>query len=79
MREQVRLIEKSVVTKEPRFMSRVIRGLVNTRRKMSPRLLRLLLNGYLTQSEAVHHRDELLEFLSEVCPITSSNCIHLLL
>ncbi|KAH9514326.1 26S proteasome non-ATPase regulatory subunit 3 [Bulinus truncatus] len=64
IREHVRHIEKAVSTKEPRFMSRVIRALVSVRRKLNPRILRSLMKGYFTAPN-VSNKEELLPFLSD--------------
>ena len=40
IREQIRLIEKGVHTKESRFILRVLRSLPNTRRKLNNSILR---------------------------------------
>ncbi|KAK7483015.1 hypothetical protein BaRGS_00025792 [Batillaria attramentaria] len=63
VRDHTRHIEKSVNTKEPRFMSRVMRSLVTTRRKLTPRVLRRLITAYFTSQGA--QRRELLQFLPE--------------
>ena len=76
IREQIRHIEKAVSTKEPRFMSRVMRSLVNTRRKLSPRVLRRLITGYLTVPEAAQRKEDLLQFLTEVLT-TIYNILHI--
>lgn len=65
IRENIRHIEKAVSTKEPRFMSRVMRALVNTRRKLSPNILRRLLNAYLVLPENAQCKEELVQFLLE--------------
>lgn len=44
LRDNVRQIEKAVVSKEPRFILRVLRSLPNTRRKMNAGVLRSLIN-----------------------------------
>uniref|UniRef100_A0A0B7AF39 26S proteasome regulatory subunit RPN3 n=1 Tax=Arion vulgaris TaxID=1028688 RepID=A0A0B7AF39_9EUPU len=64
IREHVRHIEKAVSTKEPRFMSRVIRSLVTVRRKLNPQILRSLMKGYFTAPN-VSNREELLPFLAD--------------
>ncbi|CAG5115490.1 unnamed protein product [Candidula unifasciata] len=64
IREHVRHIEKAVSTKEPRFMSRVIRALVNVRRKLNPRVLCSLMKGYFTAPNVLN-REELLPFLAD--------------
>lgn len=44
IRDHVRQIEKAVVSKEPRFILRVLRSLPNTRRKINAVVLRSLIN-----------------------------------
>jgi 26S proteasome regulatory subunit N3 len=66
IREHIRHIEKAINTKEPRFMSRVMRALVNTRRKISPLILRRLLNAYLTAADSASSKEELLQYLVDV-------------
>ncbi|XP_041371471.1 26S proteasome non-ATPase regulatory subunit 3-like [Gigantopelta aegis] len=62
IREHVRQIEKAVSTKEPRFMSRALRGLVTIRRKLSVKILRKLIQGYFT-GQAQASKDELFMYL----------------
>ena len=57
-------------------MSRVMRSLVNTRRKLSPRVLRRLITGYLTVPEAAQRKEDLLQFLTEVLT-TIYNILHI--
>ena len=64
IREHVRLIEKSVVSKEPRFMLRVLRCLATTRQKLNAVVLRRLVLGFYTHSNK--ERDALLQFIEEV-------------
>lgn len=64
IKEYVRQIEKSVSSKEPRYMSRVMRSLVNVRRRLNQTILRKLFQGYLG-TQAVQ-RDELIAFLDQV-------------
>jgi len=64
IKEQVRHIEKAVATKEPRFMSRVVRALVSIRRKLTPRVLRSLLKGYFMSSNT-SCKEELMPFLTD--------------
>jgi len=63
LREQARQIEKTVLTKEPRFTLRVLRSLPNTRRKLNPTVLRGLINSLYASAHA--ERDALLEFVEE--------------
>lgn len=42
LREHVKLIDKAVSSKEPRFILRVLRSLPNTRRKLNSNVLRAL-------------------------------------
>lgn len=64
IKEYVRQIEKSVLSKEPRYMSRVMRSLVNVRRRLNQTILRKLFQGYMI-TQAVQ-RDELIAFLDQV-------------
>ncbi|XP_075214832.1 regulatory particle non-ATPase 3 [Lycorma delicatula] len=63
IREHTRQIEKAVQTKEPRFILRVLRCLPNTRRKLNPVVLRGIISGFYTHSNA--ERDALLEYVDE--------------
>ncbi|KAL5011013.1 hypothetical protein ScPMuIL_013318 [Solemya velum] len=63
VREHIRYIEKAVATKEPRYMFRVIRGLVSIRRKLNQNVLHKLLHGYMNVQAA--QRDVLTAFLEQ--------------
>lgn len=63
IREHTRQIEKAIQTKEPRFILRVLRALPNTRRKLNPKVLRSIVNGFYTHSST--ERDALLSFVEE--------------
>ncbi|XP_064616098.1 LOW QUALITY PROTEIN: 26S proteasome non-ATPase regulatory subunit 3-like [Liolophura sinensis] len=65
IKEQVKHLEKSVSTKEPRFMSRVVRGLVPVRRRLNHTVLRKLLYGYMSSQVQTPQREELSAFLPE--------------
>ena len=67
IREYIKYIEKSVATKEPRYMLRVARGLNGIRNRINPTVLRRLLQGYIQAQVQVAVKDELLAFLDEVC------------
>ncbi|XP_023213164.1 26S proteasome non-ATPase regulatory subunit 3-like [Centruroides sculpturatus] len=62
IKEHARHIEKAVLSKEPRFILRVLRVLVSTRKRLNPRVLKTLVNGFYTQSSA--QREALLSFIS---------------
>jgi len=50
VKEQLRYIEKTVSSKEPRFMTRAVRAVAQIRKKINSRVLRkLLLNVYVSQ------------------------------
>jgi len=51
IREHCKLIKKSVESKEPRFVLRVLRSLPATRKKLNPLVLRTLIKGFFTYSE----------------------------
>lgn len=61
IREHARQIEKAVASKENRFISRVLRGLPNTRRKLNGAVLR----GLISQVYPLAERDSLLAFVEE--------------
>ena len=54
IREHLRQVEKSVITKEPRFVFRVLRSLPNTRRRLNPVVLRRIIN----HSYGVAHKEK---------------------
>uniref|UniRef100_A0A6M2DF19 Probable 26S proteasome non-ATPase regulatory subunit 3 n=1 Tax=Xenopsylla cheopis TaxID=163159 RepID=A0A6M2DF19_XENCH len=63
IREHARQIDKAVVSKEPRYLLRVLRSLPNTRKKLNPLVLRTLATQlYPPGSE----RDAILNFVDEV-------------
>jgi len=64
LKEQVKHVEKAVNTKEPRFMSRALRGLVPLRRKLNTNVLRKAIQGYYPAVSLP--KDGLLEFLDEM-------------
>lgn len=61
IREQLKQIEKSVLTKEPRFIFRVLRSLPNTRRRLNPIVLRRII--HLSFANAPKERDNLLNIV----------------
>ncbi|XP_013773672.2 26S proteasome non-ATPase regulatory subunit 3-like [Limulus polyphemus] len=63
LKEHARHIEKSVSSKEPRFIFRVLRALVTTRKKLNSKVLRKIICGFYTHS--VEQRDSLLTFVDE--------------
>ncbi|KAK9510212.1 hypothetical protein O3M35_005045 [Rhynocoris fuscipes] len=71
IREHIRQIEKAVQSKEPRFILRVLRSLPNTRRKLTPVVLRGIIAGFYTHSAA--ERDALMVFIEEPMEIEGSN------
>jgi len=66
VKEFVKNIEKAVSTKEPRFMSRVARGINSIRHRLNSNILRRLLQGYIQAQSQIGVRDDLLSFLEEV-------------
>lgn len=63
IKEQGRHIEKYVLSKEPRFMLRVLRSLVSTRHKLNGKVLRKIITGFYTHSAS--QKDVLLSFVDE--------------
>jgi PREDICTED: similar to PSMD3 len=70
IREHAKYIEKFVAIKEPRFMLRVMRSLVSTRKKLNNKVLRKLINGFYTNSAI--QRDALLAFLEEAMDVDTN-------
>ncbi|XP_052806854.1 26S proteasome non-ATPase regulatory subunit 3-like [Mya arenaria] len=65
IRDYIKNIEKSVATKEPRFMLRVSRGINSVRHRLNNNILRKLLQAYLQAQTQLPVRDELLLYLDE--------------
>jgi 26S proteasome regulatory subunit N3 len=61
IREHAKLIEKSMLSKEPRFLNRALRSLLSLRKKLNPEVLKLAINA-CCQSE-YQGRKELLSFV----------------
>lgn len=61
IRENCRLIERSILTKEQRFVMRVLRNLFVLRKQVTPLLLRRVVVGYYTHS--TESKDQLLGFV----------------
>ena len=62
IRENAKHIEKYVLSKEPRFMLRVLRSLVSTRKKLNFKVLRKVITGFYTSGP---QRDALLAYVDE--------------
>jgi len=65
IRQHIKHIEKAVLTKEPRFMSRALRALVTLRKKLNSVVLRKAIFGYFPASSSAKP-NSLLDFLEEV-------------
>ncbi|XP_018645142.1 26S proteasome regulatory subunit S3, putative [Schistosoma mansoni] len=63
IRDQIRYIEKSVMTKEIYYMTRVVRGLSGIRRRLNCNVLRGLMQGYFPNPSP--QKTYFLEFLPE--------------
>jgi len=63
IKEHARHIEKGATTKEPRFVLRVLRTLMSTRKKLNGNVLRRVIHGFYTQS--AKERESLLSFIEE--------------
>ena len=63
IREQMKLVEKGVAQKEPRFINRAIRNLHSLRRKTNDTVLRAVVMAYYPPGSV--ERDMLLEYLEE--------------
>ncbi|MCL4134321.1 UNVERIFIED_CONTAM: hypothetical protein GTU68_029957, partial [Idotea baltica] len=65
LKDQVRLVERSVTTKESRFVLRVLRSLPSTRRKLTPTVLRKIINMYYSRPENKTDKETILQFIEE--------------
>jgi 26S proteasome regulatory subunit N3 len=63
LKEQARQIEKSVSSKEPRFVLRVLRSLATTRKRLNAKVMRKVINGFYTHSS--NQKESLLAFIDE--------------
>ncbi|CAG2176613.1 unnamed protein product, partial [Oppiella nova] len=63
LKDQARQIEKSVSSKESRFVLRVLRSLATTRKKLNAKVMRKIINGFYTHS--VNQKESLLVFIDE--------------
>ena len=63
IKEHAKHIEKYVSTKETRFMLRVLRTLVSTRKKLNHKVLRKIITGFYTNSQSA--KETLLPFVDE--------------
>jgi len=72
IREHCKLIRKSVETKEPRFILRVLRALPITRRKLTPVVLRTILKTFFTAEADKETKEFLLKFVPEGPELDSS-------
>lgn len=68
-KEHVKHIEKAISSKEKNYMSRVVRALTSSRRKLNHNVLRKLITGYIPNSNP--NRESLLKFLEE--PMDTEN------
>jgi len=64
IKDHAKHIEKYVVTKEARFMVRILRALVSTRKRLNFRVLRKVISGFHSNS-APAVKDALLAFIDE--------------
>ncbi|CAN7981382.1 26S proteasome non-ATPase regulatory subunit 3 [Ixodes scapularis] len=63
IKEHARHIEKAVNSKEPRFILRILRALMPTRKRLNAKVMRKIVSGFYTHSN--QSRDALLAFLDE--------------
>ncbi|XP_066949823.1 probable 26S proteasome non-ATPase regulatory subunit 3 [Macrobrachium rosenbergii] len=66
LKEHIRLVERSIVSKEPRFVLRVLRALPATRRKLTPNVLRRLIALYFNRPENKQEKENILQYVEEL-------------
>jgi 26S proteasome regulatory subunit N3 len=67
IREHCKLIKRSVETKEPRFVLRVLRSLPATRKKTNAIVLRTIVKGFFTCNE--QEKEKLLEYVENAAEL----------
>lgn len=72
LKEQIRLVERSIVSKEPRFVLRVLRAIPATRRKLTATVLRRIIGHYYNRPENKQDKDAILNFVEEPMDTDSS-------
>ncbi|CAH8542510.1 unnamed protein product [Heterobilharzia americana] len=72
IRDQIRYIEKAVITKELYFMTRVVRGLSSIRRRLNCNVLRGLVQGYFPNPspQKTYFLELLPEAMDTDCPMS---------
>ncbi|KAL7637683.1 UNVERIFIED_CONTAM: hypothetical protein RMT77_011292 [Armadillidium vulgare] len=65
LKDQIRLVERSVTTKESRFVLRVLRSLPSTRKKLTANILRKIINMYYSRPENKQDKEQILQFIEE--------------
>jgi len=63
LKEQIRLVERSLVSKEPRFLLRVLRAIPSTRRKLTAPLLHTLILAFYHKAENKSEKEALVQFV----------------
>jgi len=65
IKEQLKQIDKSVVNKEPRYMSRVLRSVTSTRKKLNQVILLKLVSNYALPVTKISVADKYLQLPSD--------------
>ncbi|KAB7497536.1 putative 26S proteasome non-ATPase regulatory subunit 3 [Armadillidium nasatum] len=65
LKDQIRLVERSVTTKESRFVLRVLRSLPSTRKKLTANILRKIISMYYSRPENKQDKEQILQFIEE--------------
>lgn len=64
IKDNIKFLEKGVTTKESRFIVRVLRTLVATRKRLNDQVLKKLINNVYIQNQYQNDKEFLLTFLS---------------
>jgi len=65
IKEQLKQIDKSVVSKEPRYMSRVLRSVTSTRKKLNQTILLKLVSNFALPVTKIHVADKYIQLPSD--------------
>lgn len=74
LKENFKLIEKYVATKEPRFVLRVLRSLLSVRKRLNARVLRKSLSGFHPNNSA--SKDALLAWIDEPMDVEVEGAVN---
>ena len=64
IKENIKFLEKGVQTKETRFIVRVMRSLLSTRKRLNDQLMKRVINHVYVHNQYQNDKDNLLSYLN---------------